>query len=53
MQKIAKKYRAIMDEADYLFNLDNGMGYKFLVANVSLFVGALIYSVGLELGLII
>lgn len=53
MQKIAKQYRAIMDEADYLFNLDNGMGYKFLVAHVALFLGVLIYSVGLDLGLII
>jgi len=47
------KYRAIVSDLDRCFNLDNGMGYKFLIAHTFFILGMCVYSVGLELGVIV
>lgn len=53
MTKFIKSYRSLVADLDHAFNLDNAMGYKFLVAHTAFILGVCVYSVGLELGVIV
>lgn len=53
MTKFIKSYRSLVADLDHAFNLDNAMGYKFLVAHTAFILGVAFYSVGLEMGWIV
>ena len=53
MTKFIKSYKSLVLDLDHTFNLDNGMGYKFLIAHTFFILGICVYSVGLEMGWIV
>lgn len=53
MSKFIKSYKSLVLDLDHAFNLDNGMGYKFLIAHTFFILGICVYSVGLEMGWIV
>jgi hypothetical protein len=53
MTKFIKSYKSLVADLDHTFNLDNGMGYKFLIAHTFFILGVAFYSVGLEMGWIV